>query len=180
MTLIMLSLDNLEEALAPALESVRLAGELPAPDLASYAGTTLALIHAARGEYAAALEAAEAACAHDVPTNNGAAHLLRGIAALRLGRVEEARQAFEAAVAAVQALPDYERLYEQLDTLGLAWLGLAATAGDEPSADESRRRAEEAFRAARALTAAPGVVAEVKLKRALLEGRRRPDGPPTA
>jgi len=171
-------LDSLAEALlaqgdlAPALtcaqESVRIAGELAAPDLASYAGVTLALIQASAGDFAAALAAAETACAHECPRNAAAARALRGSAAWRLGRVETAREAFRAACAAVEAVPDYTALYEQLDALGVARCGLALVEPEQR--DAHLQAAREAFRAARALTAAPGIVADVQRWLALLDG----------
>ena len=164
----LLAQGDLAPALTRAQESVRIAGELAAPDLASYAGTTLALIHASAGDFAAALAAAETACAHACPLNAAAAHALRGSAAWRLGRVETAREAFRAACAAVEAVPDYTALYEQLDALGVARCGLALVEPEQR--DAHLQAAREAFRAARALTAAPGIVADVQRRLALLDG----------
>ncbi|HRT32579.1 MAG TPA: hypothetical protein P5211_09310, partial [Anaerolineae bacterium] len=129
---------------------------------------TLALIQASAGDFAAALAAAETACAHECPLNAAAAHALRGSAAWRLGRVETAREAFRAACAAVEAVPDYTALYEQLDALGVAHCGLALVEPEQR--DAHLQAAREAFRAARALTAAPGSVADVQRRLALLDG----------
>jgi len=159
---------DLASALTCAQESVRIAGELAAPDLASYHGTTLALIHASAGDFAAALAAAETACAHECPLNAAAAHALRGSVAWRLGRGETAREAFRAACAAVEAVPDHAALYAQLDALGVAHCGLALV---EPEQRDAHLQAAcEAFRAARALTEAPGIVADVQRRLALLDG----------
>jgi tetratricopeptide (TPR) repeat protein len=155
-------------ALGHVKESLRIAEEIGSPDILSYHATTLALIHAVAGDFAAALAAAARACAHDVPTNNAAAQLMRGIAALRLGRTAIACAAFRAARAAAESLPHYRQLYDQLDALGLARCGLALT---EPEARGAHlRAAREAFAAARALTAAPGVVAYVERQLDLLGG----------
>jgi len=159
---------NFAQALTHAHESVRIAEEIDDPDRMSYAGVTLALIHASAGDFAAALAAAETACAHECPLNAAAAHALRGSAAWRLGRVETAREAFRAACAAVEAVPDYTALYEQLDALGVAHCGLALVEPEQR--DAHLQAAREAFRAARALTAAPGSVADVQRRLALLDG----------
>ena len=83
---------------------------------------------------------------------------LLGLIALRQGDRVAAAEAFSAAIAHSDViLGRYEQNYDALDAKGLALAGLAVLEGSQGAAE-----AIVAFRAARAITSAPGVVARVK------------------
>lgn len=162
----LLAQGNLPQAVTLAQDSLRIVEEIGATTLVSSKATTLALIHASGGDFSAALTAVETACAQDCPMNNAAAQAVRGIVLLRLGHPAEARVAFQAAIATAKAVPGYDALYEQLDALGTAHCGLALTQPEQRQAQ--LQAAHAAFAAARAITAAPGIVAGVQRQLALL------------
>jgi tetratricopeptide (TPR) repeat protein len=124
-------------------EGVQIADQVGHAQGSSEGRVYLAMTHAAR--------------AYDhAPTSDNVA-LVVGIALLRQGRLGGAREAFrEASSAAESLLAHTHDSYDELDTKGLALCGLALLE-DETRVDG----AIEAFRAARALTRAEGIVARV-------------------
>jgi tetratricopeptide (TPR) repeat protein len=110
------------------------------------------------GDLAAARSAIGAARQVPEPTNDHVALALAGVIALRQGDHSAAQAAFTDAAAAcdkllAQAAQNYGALYAR----GLALCGLALCPAPP---DEAASRAQDAYRAARAITAAPGVLAE--------------------
>ena len=109
------------------------------------------------GDLSAGRAAAEAACQYDVPQNNHYVSTLLGVIALRQGNQAAARQSFTVAMDHVEALLSaYAQNYQALDSKGLALCGLALT-------EDPKRIAEAvaAYRAARAITKATGIVQRV-------------------
>jgi len=118
---------------------------------------TLALAHLLSDDLVAAREAIEAARRYDYPTNNYNVYALYGIIALRQGDHAVAQAAFaDALTAADDMLTKTAENYDALDARGLALAGLALLA-DAP--DVHIAGAVAAYRAARAITSAPGIVA---------------------
>jgi tetratricopeptide (TPR) repeat protein len=119
----------------------------------------LATTYVARGDFATAYPLAEAARRYDVELSNHRAAAVQGVAALRLGDLAAAREAFAAtADLARRLLASEPRHFAAQDSAGLALSGLAACG--EP---ERVPAAREAFRAARALNSDAGAVAEILL-----------------
>ncbi|MFP4395611.1 MAG: tetratricopeptide repeat protein, partial [Anaerolineales bacterium] len=146
------------EAIARAQESVKIGEEIGSPMICNWSNGHIALANLFAGDLEQARAAAEAACEYDEPRHNAYAHALRGLIALRQGDEATARAAFTAAIAAAEALLDHTRkLYGALDDKGLALCGLALCG--EPDAVEG---AVAAFRQAREITSAPGVVAGIQ------------------
>ncbi len=147
-----------EEAVTQAQKSVKIGEEISSPMICNAINAYLALAHLYVGNLKSARTAAEAACTYDVPQHNAYAHALRGLIALRQGDKAAARAAFTEAVAAADALLEHTpELYEALDAKGIALCGLALCG--EPGAASA---AADAFRQAREITAAPGIVARVR------------------
>ena len=106
----------------------------------------------------AARAAAEAARVHDVPKNNHNILALLGLIALRQGDRVASVEAFSAAISHADVMLERcEQNYEALDAKGLALAGLAVLEGGQRAAE-----AIAAFRAARAITSAPGIVGRVR------------------
>ena len=116
----------------------------------------LALAHLQAGDLDAARKAIEGAREYDWPQNNHAAAALHGVILLRLGEREAARGAFrEALTLADELIAKTARYYEAHYTRGLAWSGLALCGADTA---EALAAAQQAYRDARAITAAEGIV----------------------
>ena len=123
----------------------------------------------------AARAAAEAARAADVPLNNHNVLALLGLIALRQGDRTAAAGAFQGAVSHADVMLERcDQNYKALDAKGLALAGLAVLEGGHRTAE-----AIVAFRAARAITSAPGIVGRLKqlLDAMAAGGRRRYPGP---
>jgi hypothetical protein len=117
----------------------------------------LALLCVRTGEFQAAEEAAAAALTYGYIPVASSASLLLGIARLRQRKTEAAKQAFKAAIDAVEATSaNLTEDYDALDCIGLAHCGLALV---DDSAHVGEARA--AFNMARQVTTAPGSVARV-------------------
>ena len=126
--------------------------------IVSAGNETLALARLATVDLPGARAAAEAARAHDVPQNNHNVLALLGLIALRQGDRVAAAEAFSAALAHAGVMLDRcEQNYDALDAKGLALAGLSVLEVSQGAAE-----AIAAFRAARTITSAPGVLAGVK------------------
>jgi len=116
----------------------------------------LALAQLAAGNLAAAAQAIAVARQHDYVPMNAAVLALQGVIHLRTEQTTAAQEAFAAAVAQANGLlAQTPQFYSALDTLGLAQAGLALCGGN-PAARIGEAIA--AYRAARAITRAPGIV----------------------
>ena len=148
---------HLTEAIQHALDAVKIGNEISSPNLGSYGNGYLALARLYSGDLSAGRAAAEAACQYDEPQNNHYVSTLLGVIALRQGNQAAARQSFTVAMDHVETLLSaYAQNYEALDSKGLALCGLALT-------EDPKRIAEAvaAYRAARAITKATGIVQRV-------------------
>jgi hypothetical protein len=124
----------------------------------SHGNETLALARLCLENLPAARAAAEAARAHDAPMNNHNVLALLGLIALRQGDRVAAGEAFSAAISHADVMLDRcDQNYNALDAKGLALAGAAVLEGPHRTAE-----AIEAFRAARAITRASGIVGPVR------------------
>ena len=90
--------------------------------------------------------------------NNHNVLALLGLIAMRQGDRVAAAEAFSAAISHADVMLDRcDQNYNALDAKGLALAGLAVLEGGQRAAE-----AIAAFRAARAITSAPGIVGRVK------------------
>jgi tetratricopeptide (TPR) repeat protein len=136
-------------------EAIQIADEIEFTQIQNEARFSLALAHLVAGDLPAARAAIEEARQYDVPANNHNVLALHGVIALRQGESSAAQEAFAAAVAAADdLLAKTAESYDALDAKGLALAGLALC-GDAAQVPA----AVAAFRAARAITSAPGIVA---------------------
>jgi tetratricopeptide (TPR) repeat protein len=145
------------EAIQHALDAVKIGNEISSPNPGSYGNGYLALARLYSEDLSAGRAAAEAACQYDVPQNNHYVSALLGVIALRQGNQAAARQSFTVAMDHVETLLSaYAQNYEALDSKGLALCGLGLT-------EDPKRIAEAvaAYRAARAITKATGIVQRV-------------------
>src|SRR5262249_49579284 len=141
------------EALQHALDAVKIGNEISSPSLGSYGNRCLALVHLYSGDLSEGRAAAEAACQYD----NHYASTLLGVIAARQGNQAAARQSFTLAMDhVVTLLSANAQNYEALDSKGLALCGLALTEDPKHIAE-----AVAAYRAARAITKATGIVQRV-------------------
>jgi tetratricopeptide (TPR) repeat protein len=119
----------------------------------------LARAHLHLGDAAAALAVTAPERELTYPPGEPAMHLLEGLALLELNRPDESVQAFSEALATADALLALaDRNVAVLEARALALSGLAVVAGDAAQAAE----AANAFARARAVTRAPGVVADTR------------------
>jgi tetratricopeptide (TPR) repeat protein len=145
-------------AIPQATDAVRIGGETGDPVVISSANATLALAHLCLDDLPPARAAAQAARAVDVPLNNHNVLALLGLIALRQGDRPAAAEAFRSAIAhADVVLERCGQNYSALDARGLALAGMSLLEGADRVPE-----AIAAFRAARAITSAPGIVARVK------------------
>jgi tetratricopeptide (TPR) repeat protein len=145
------------DAIHSAMESVRISKEIGSPRMSSFYNFSLAQAHLYAGDLPAARAGVQAACQHDVPESNHYVQTLLGTVALRQRESDAAEQAFAAAVAhSDKLLARTAELYHALDAKGHALAGLALCGEGERVAE-----AVAAFRAARAITRAPGIVSRV-------------------
>jgi tetratricopeptide (TPR) repeat protein len=144
-------------ALDQANDAVKIGTETRILDVISRGNESLAMACLSVGDLPTARAAAEAACAVDAPLNNTNAFALLALIALRQGDRASAAESFQLAIAHADVMLNRcDQNYSALDTKGLAMAGLAVLGVSE--------RAVEAigtFRAAWALTCAPGLVARL-------------------
>jgi tetratricopeptide (TPR) repeat protein len=144
------------EAAGYCHEAIEVADAISNSQLQNEARLTLARVGLLSGDLATALQAASAAGDYSLPLTAARASVLLGIAQLRVGQTAAAPRSFHAAVSqADRQLQRAASAYAQQDIRGLALCGLALT-GEPGQAAE----AAAAFRAARAITSAPGVVSQ--------------------
>jgi tetratricopeptide (TPR) repeat protein len=154
---ILIDLNRLDEAVASASDSIRIAGEIGKPS--SFPGGRLALAHYYRGDLSAARAAAEAACTQDEPRNTHNVLGTLGLAALFQKDLPAARHAFARAIAHADSLLQYApHFFTVQDAKALALCGLALCEYGGKR-DQHQRAAVEAYRAARHASRDPGNVA---------------------
>jgi tetratricopeptide (TPR) repeat protein len=147
-----------DEATRRAVEAVRMGRETGDPKIASHGNSNLALARLCVGELPGARAAAEAARPHDVPRNNHNVLALLGLISLRQGDRAAAAKEFSAAISHADVMLERcAQNFNALDAKGLALAGLAVLEGGHRAAD-----AIAAFRTARAITKAPGIVGRVR------------------
>jgi tetratricopeptide (TPR) repeat protein len=118
----------------------------------------LALSQLFSGDLENARSTAESARRYDYPKNNHNVLVLMGVIALRQGDSTSAKDAFETAVKASDALLGHnEQNYGALDAKGLALCGLALCDEDTNYIPD----AISSYEAARSITRAPGIVGRV-------------------
>ncbi|MFN7210963.1 MAG: tetratricopeptide repeat protein, partial [Aggregatilineales bacterium] len=157
-----------EEAIQRLREALRIAEEVRSPRSMSYSGTSLAqaLAYAGRGEEALAV--IRAAQAHEVAENQHAARCWHGVLALRQAAPDEARAAFQAAIAhASELLQHSSRNYQAYYVRGLARVGLSLLG--EASALPLAR---EDYRRGRAICNAAGILEDERRALRYLLGER--------
>ena len=145
------------EAVRQLERAIEIADDIGNPQFQNGARCGLALVRLYQDELAAAREMAEAACKYAYPLTNHSASVVLGVIALRQGDTIAARVVFTTALnQANELLAQTPQLYGALDSKGLALCGLALCEGAHhvPAA-------KEAFRAARAIISAVGIVGRV-------------------
>ncbi|HYO49488.1 MAG TPA: hypothetical protein VEW94_06520, partial [Chloroflexia bacterium] len=146
-----------EDAAARALESLQIGQEISSPLINIWANITLALSRLFTNDLPGARAAAKAGCQYDEPEHKHYLLTLLGLIALRQGDNEAAQEAFVAAVAQANELVKRSASnFSALDSKGLALSGLALCGGSSQVP-----AAIEAYKAAREITKAPGIVARV-------------------
>lgn len=147
---------NLEDAVQQYEGAIKIADEIRYNQSQNTARLGLALTFLYQGELPAALEMAEAARKHDFPLNNHAVSAIVGVVILIQGDHYKAQQAFDTALhQAGELLAKSQQNYYALGTKGLAHCGLALC----ESKEEHISAATEAYKAAREITSAAGIVA---------------------
>jgi tetratricopeptide (TPR) repeat protein len=142
------------QAIQTAADAVALGALIRSPQLSRAANTTLALAHLSSGHLDAACTAADSAARYRRSRRALGAFAVQGITAFRNGQQEKARLAFlDAHVQAEVLLRRERRSFQVLDTDALVRCGLALC-GDRDQFDHAVR----VYRAARAVTSAPGAV----------------------
>ncbi len=146
------------EAVRYASDSVGISKTMGNPRGINFGYEIIAISHLYSGDLTSAQEASETASQYDVPENNHNVFALLGVISLRQGDVDVAWTAFnEAATKANGILAQTAQYYDALDAKGIALCGLALCTGDAAYIEQ----AKEAFRAARAITKAKGIVGRV-------------------
>jgi tetratricopeptide (TPR) repeat protein len=147
------------QALALFEQAVSIADATGDVEPAVEARSWLARAHLQLGDVAAALAVTTVERDLTYPPEEPAMHLLEGLALLELNHPDESAQALNEALASADALLAHaDRNVAALEVRALALSGLAVVAGDPARAAE----AAEAFARARAVTTAPGVVADTR------------------
>ena len=142
------------QAVAFSREAIEVADTISDAQAQSQARRTLAEIQLFAGDPRAAQQAALAARDHDYPPHRAWLSLLLGIAQLRQDHAAAAAAEFRDAITQADALlQQASGAYEALDIKALALCGLALTTGPLQAVE-----ATAAFRAARAITSAEGIV----------------------
>jgi tetratricopeptide (TPR) repeat protein len=167
---------RLARATILAEQAVETGQRANSPTLRREAGFTLALSRLCKGDLEAARAAVETASAYRRPGQAPSLLALQGIILLQLGDVTEAGQAFEAALGEVKVRQDREwnrrdRDFALLDLMGVALCGRALCRDQWDGVE----RAAEAFREAREVTRAPGIVARVLRLLCELDATRQSD-----
>jgi tetratricopeptide (TPR) repeat protein len=149
--------EDLPRAIRCGEHAVGIADEIGLARGSSEGRVQLATTYLYAGEYDLARATAHAARSYDYAPASDNVALVLGIALTRQGRVDAARAAFHDALNAAESLlartPD---THDELDSRALALCGLALL--EDPVRVSA---AIEAFRAARAITSAKGIVARV-------------------
>ena len=154
-----LALGHAGQAVALLEQAVSIADVTGDMEPAVEARSWLVRAHLQLGDAAAALGVTAVERELTYPTQEPAMHLLEGLALLELNRPEACAQAFNEALAAADGLLVLaDRNVAALEARALALSGLAVLAGDPARAAE----AVQAFARARAVTRAPGVVADTR------------------
>jgi tetratricopeptide (TPR) repeat protein len=147
-----------EDAIQQAIDAVKIGSETGSLRIMSRGNECMALARLCRNDLMAARTAAEAARVADVARTNHIVQSLLGLIALRQGDRTASAEDFQAAIAHADVmLQRSAQNYEALDAKGLALAGLAVLERGDNTAE-----AIAAFRAARAITSAPGIVGRVK------------------
>ena len=142
-----------QEAASAALDAARIGEKISDREISSSAYDAVALARLLIGDLSEARSAAEAARGYGSPNNDDVLALL-GIVAVRQGDTAAAREAFAQALAKTADLLSHSaQNYDAFDNRALALCGLALCDGTDRV-----QEASEAYRSARAITAAPGVV----------------------
>jgi tetratricopeptide (TPR) repeat protein len=159
---VMICQRNYEKAIQLTQDSLIIGKEIENPIISSYGNSYLALAHLYNKNLNEALDAIKAASEYHVLENKHHVFSLRGIITLRQGDQVAGREACTAAVeAADRILAQSPNYYDALDARGLALAGLVLCEADSDCRTDHLARAKAAFRAARAVTQAPGIVASV-------------------
>ncbi len=159
MSRVLLASDDARQAVTLLEQAVRIADSTGDLEPAVAARSLLARARLYLGAPEAALAVLAERREAPYPLEEPALCLLDGLALLELRRLTESRQALTDAVAAADALLALaDRNVAALEARALALSGLAVVAGDPARAAE----AVQAFAQARAVTRAPGVVAETR------------------
>jgi tetratricopeptide (TPR) repeat protein len=152
-----------------ALDAARIGEKIGNVEISNSAHRAVVLARLLSGDLSGARSAAEEARRYRSPNNDGNVLALLGVVAVRQDDTAVAREAFAQALAKTADLLSYSaQNYDSLDNWALALCGLALCDGTN-----QMQEASEAYRSARAITAAPGVVGRaLRLLDALAVGDR--------
>jgi tetratricopeptide (TPR) repeat protein len=165
-----LAAGDARQAVALLRQAVSIADATGDIEPAVEARSWLARAHLQLGNAAAALAVTAIERELTYPPEEPAMHLLEGLALLELNRPDESAQALNEAVRAADGLLGLaDRNVAALEARALALSGLAVVAADPARAAE----AAEAFAQARAVTRAPGVVADTRRLLAVITAHDR-------
>jgi tetratricopeptide (TPR) repeat protein len=140
-------------------QSIQVADEIGFVQVQNYARCNLARVFLFAQDLTQARTTAEAALKYDYPTNNHNISALFGVIALRQNDIQIARQAFQDAVSqAEQILNQTPQFYEALDAKALALAGLTVCEYPQNKSQDYVESAKAAFRQARVICSAKGVV----------------------
>jgi tetratricopeptide (TPR) repeat protein len=146
--------EGVREAARILAEPCEVADDVASAEVSREARTALAVVRIHTGDLDGAREVAEAARKIDIPLRNAVTAAVLGVAALRQGDDDAAREAFGAALAGADELIALNpSAYEALDTKGLALAGLALCGEADRLA-----AARAAYDAARGVTTDPGII----------------------
>lgn len=149
--------DKWPEAARELEQAIEIADDLGSTQWSKAARESLALVNVYRNNLTLARNMAEAARKYDVPLSNHRTSAVLGVVALRQGDLSAAKEAFIGAInEASHLLTLTADRYEALDVKGLSLCGLALC-GDRAQI----AAAKVAYKAARGVTADPGIVREV-------------------
>jgi tetratricopeptide (TPR) repeat protein len=150
-----LDTEQIDAAIQHAQAAITIGDEISAPRLSSYSNQYLALAQLYAGNLDQARAAAESAWLYNAPDNNHTVFALLGVIALRQDDRTAAREAFTTTIREANGLLEHTpQLYRALDSKALALCGLALLDNNPQHA----AAAIEAYRAAREVTSAAGIV----------------------
>lgn len=153
---------DIQEAARLGNAAIEIADEIGSVPLQVEVRRLLALTSLFSGDLSTADYLVTEALDFDYLPRNHYVQVLAGIVALRKGENARAQEMFEAAIIVSDDLLGKDnRNYDAWDAKGLAAGGLALVS---TISDDYLRQATEAFQSARAITSAPGLVAEVLLQ----------------